>query len=101
MIAFIYSQVGAQSYFPPDGVFDVGHLVVKYVISQKVFRFFTLRIPLVRTFPDAQNDQWIRAHLFVKYDILQKKIDGLPLEFDSYELFRMRKMTWESVRIFL
>ena len=43
--------------FPPDGVFDVGHFFVKYVIIQKVFRLFTSRNPLVRTFLDAQNDQ--------------------------------------------
>ena len=40
-------------------------------------------------------------HLFVKYDILQKKEDGLPLEFDSYELFWTHQMISESGRILL
>ena len=30
---------------------------------QKIFRCFTPRKRLVQTFPHAQNDQWIRAHL--------------------------------------
>ena len=68
MIAFINFQVDAQSY----GVFDVDHLIVKYIILQQVFRLFTPRTPLVWTFPDEQNDQWFRVHLFVKYVILQK-----------------------------
>ena len=40
-------------------------------------------------------------HLFVEYDILQKKcFDGLPLEFKSYELVRTRKMISDSVHFF-
>ena len=57
MIVFIYSQVDAQSYFPPDGVSDVDHLFVKYVIVQKEFRLLTPRSPLVRTNLDALNGQ--------------------------------------------
>ena len=33
---------------------------------QNVFRLVTLRIQVVRTFPHAQNDQRIRAHLLEK-----------------------------------
>ena len=42
MIVFIYSNVDAQSYVPPDRVFDVDHLFVQHVILQNVVRLLTL-----------------------------------------------------------
>ena len=66
----------------------------RYVIFKKKNRLLTPRIRLVWTSPDANNDQWFRAQLFVNKNTLFSKTISIVYPSDSTSMNFSGRYKW-------